>query len=326
VTVKVPEARLGEFYADFGRWLHGAASAALEEPPPGPVPDDSPVDGGSRPWELGSIEERMVDAAELYDGISIGAREALDYLIGRAGTWVPDTAFAEALGLAGPLAVAGTLASVSTRARHLRRDLPYQYLRSQNAIDSKGEYRIPQATATLLEQTRTAIQARKRAQAATAWIFQGNPKMFDIDRYLREQYERGEEVVWTCRPKRHVEPGQRVFVWRADGRARGSGGIVALGEALAEPEFIRDASALWKPGAPYANTPEWRVRIRLLEEPRLTPGQGMILRTELEGDPIVGSLQILHYRALTVCAVAAQQERELLRLWSERKRPVEDEG
>ena len=47
------------------------------------------------------------------------------------------------------------------------------------------------------------------------WIFQANPDLFDVDRYI----ERQDEI--ACLVKRYGErmnPGDRVCLWRAQGR------------------------------------------------------------------------------------------------------------
>ena len=73
----------------------------------------------------------------------------------------------------------------------------------------------------------------------TSWIFQGNPKKFRIDEYLRNR----QLITWEIRQmhfKDKISTGDEVFIWRADGDKTGSGGIVAKGEILSRPTEIKD--------------------------------------------------------------------------------------
>ena len=152
----------------------------------------------------------------------------------------------------------------------------------------------------------------------SAWIFQGNPKLFDVDRYLM-QHRHKNEIVWTVRPKRRIERGDRAFIWRADGGVKFSGGLVAVGRVLSAPEFITDdAPELWRAGEQDATQPEWQVRIHL-DEIRLTERKGMLRRVDLEKDPVLSGLQILHYRAVMVSPVSTREEDALLTRWAERR-------
>jgi hypothetical protein len=149
-----------------------------------------------------------------------------------------------------------------------------------------------------------------------SWIFQGNPKTFDVDTYLRTR----RTIHWTVKPLRHIEPGDRAFIWRADGFDRGSGGIVAIGWVTSRPEVgPDDAPHLWRRRLPeVVNTEALRVPIAL-DEVRLTPQSGMLLRTDLEHSPDLAGLQILRYRALMVCPVSDQHAELLERLWNQHR-------
>ncbi|MER2172563.1 MAG: EVE domain-containing protein [Psychrobacillus psychrodurans] len=48
------------------------------------------------------------------------------------------------------------------------------------------------------------------------WIFQGNPKKFNVDDYLLDN----REIWWSIRQKHIVDKikiGDEVFIWRSDG-------------------------------------------------------------------------------------------------------------
>ena len=148
-----------------------------------------------------------------------------------------------------------------------------------------------------------------------AFIFQGNPKYFEIDTYLRECQG---TVRWTVKPPRQIDTGDRAFIWRADGKRPGTGGIVAVGTVLSEPRPMPDdAPHLWKGEASAPDKSNLRVEIQL-DEIRLTPAEGMILRSELRTHPVLSDLSILKYSAVYHSSVSPRQEQELLRLWNER--------
>lgn len=67
------------------------------------------------------------------------------------------------------------------------------------------------------------------------WIFQGNPTKFNVDAYLLEN----DVITWSMRQKhlvKHIEIGDTVFIWRSDGDAKGSGGIVAKAQVMSLPQ------------------------------------------------------------------------------------------
>ncbi len=157
----------------------------------------------------------------------------------------------------------------------------------------------------------------------SAWIFQGNPKRFDIDRYLLQQFRSTRELGWTV-PKSaqdQISVGDQAFMWRADGRVPQSGGLIAVGSVIASPSYLPGTvPSLWTEDEPAAKDIALRVGIRL-DELRPTPQQGMVLRVDLENDPVLRSLRILHFRAVTISPVSVSEASELLRRW-ERRRPA----
>ena len=72
------------------------------------------------------------------------------------------------------------------------------------------------------------------------WIFQGNPKHFEVDTYLSEN----EVITWSVRQKHFVDQlheGDVVYIWRSDGGNRGTGGVVAKTVAISKPYNIDEA-------------------------------------------------------------------------------------
>src|SRR5688500_9194006 len=64
-----------------------------------------------------------------------------------------------------------------------------------------------------------------------AWMFKGNPTVFDIDTHLAST----NPIWWTVgAPVKDpiLVPGDRVYMFRADGGPNRTGGVVAVGRAL----------------------------------------------------------------------------------------------
>jgi 5-methylcytosine-specific restriction enzyme A len=62
------------------------------------------------------------------------------------------------------------------------------------------------------------------------WIFQGNPRVFDIDNYVKNH----KYIWWSLRQEYYFEKvqiGDVVFLWRSDGGQRGTGGIPSKGKS-----------------------------------------------------------------------------------------------
>ena len=75
----------------------------------------------------------------------------------------------------------------------------------------------------------------------STWIFQGNPKLFHMDEYLSARQH--QQIVWSVRQKhflRTISVGDEVYIWRADGRGKGTGGIVAKGMITSTPRDMLD--------------------------------------------------------------------------------------
>ena len=72
------------------------------------------------------------------------------------------------------------------------------------------------------------------------WIFQGNPRLFDMDQYLNNR----EQIRWVVRQHRpDVHVGDKVLIWRAGENS----GVVATCVVQSEPDDLleHDASELW---------------------------------------------------------------------------------
>lgn len=130
------------------------------------------------------------------------------------------------------------------------------------------------------------------------WIFQGNPKHFDVDTYIREN----DVVEWSIRQKQYldeIKKGDNIFLWRSDGGNKNTGGIIAITEAVSEPFEDQD---------------DFKVRLRILER-RLTPEEGMLLRHELKEIPETMNLLIFKMSNSTNYRLSDDEYKRIITLW-----------
>jgi predicted HNH restriction endonuclease len=151
----------------------------------------------------------------------------------------------------------------------------------------------------------------------STWIFQGNPKLYDIDDYLA----RYPLIYWRTPTHRdHIALGDRAFMWRAgdDGGIVASGHVVELPvieEHLKHPEAL--GSDLWMadelakrrmdPNAP-------KVGIAI-DSVRLTAEEGMVPRSFFKGDPQLSQSTIIRQPNSTVFAVSTEEALKLEEVW-----------
>jgi 5-methylcytosine-specific restriction enzyme B len=131
------------------------------------------------------------------------------------------------------------------------------------------------------------------------WIFQGNPKQFDVDTYIKEN----KVVEWSIRQKQYVDEiskGDRIFIWRSDGGNKNTGGIIALCEAVSDP---------------FEGEEYYRVSLKILER-RLSAGEGMLLRHELKEIPDTMNLQIFKISQLTNYRISDDEYNRLVNIWN----------
>ena len=131
------------------------------------------------------------------------------------------------------------------------------------------------------------------------WIFQGNPKHFDVDTYIKES----KTVKWSIRQKNFIDEiklGDKVFIWRSDGGERESGGVVGLGEITAEPYQVED---------------DFKVEVKVGEF-RQHQEAGMLPRFQLKDLPQTMNLQIHRMRQHTNYRLNEEEFETLLELWN----------
>ncbi len=151
----------------------------------------------------------------------------------------------------------------------------------------------------------------------TGWIFQGNPDFFMIDRYLRRKHI----IKWTVRPEAwcfKMKLGDIAFLWRYNSHNIDDGGVIAVG-CIMHTEFSvgADAPDLWvKPSEDFFPA---KCAIIAIDEYRLTPNDGMLLRSTLTKHPLLKDLNIIKMFQGTAFDLTEDEVNELLRLWNGNK-------
>ena len=145
-----------------------------------------------------------------------------------------------------------------------------------------------------------------------SWIFQGNPKEFDIDGYLALGPS---EITWlVTRYGSEIQPGDVVYIWRSSGGSKDKAGIVARATVVTEPANMPDdpaAAPFWKSDAPIgANT---RVTLRV---DGVANSREFIKRDWLVDDPACSELLIIRQPAGTNFPLEPREAERLRNLWT----------
>lgn len=146
-----------------------------------------------------------------------------------------------------------------------------------------------------------------------AWIFQGNPKRFDIDDYL----SRYSFIYWsTPTNQREIVIGDRAFIWRSGEIS----GLIAVGtiRELPVPRYdVKTTEALgddlWV--SQKDEPSEIKVGIEV-EEIKLTLEEGMLERESLKAHPIISKNRIITNPVGTVFRLNSEEEQALIKLWN----------
>ena len=157
-----------------------------------------------------------------------------------------------------------------------------------------------------------SIPGRWHGAAMRSWIFQGNPDLFEIDKYLADNTE----IQWSVRQDdcaTRVSIGDEVFIWRAAGKSKAISGVVARGIVRSLPADLPDDHD----GMYWVKEPqgvERRVRLQLTD--RLLSKKNTINRDWLENDPVLNDLIILRFANATNFAINSGQAKRLRALCS----------
>lgn len=146
-----------------------------------------------------------------------------------------------------------------------------------------------------------------------AWVFQGNPKQFDVDDYVARYPEL---VYWrTPRHAAQIAVGDRAFIWRAGPNS----GAIALGVVVEPPtpgSNVKHPEALgtdlWRGEEPDPNEPRTGIH---LQEIRLTPPEGYVPRSVAKADIELAQATIITMPNGTVFPLNPSQTAALERLW-----------
>ena len=148
------------------------------------------------------------------------------------------------------------------------------------------------------------------------WLFRGNPRDFDVNTYLKTH----RDIPWYVHqqwliPEMHL--GDPVYIWRSDGGSPGTGGIVAHG-VLSGPAIVRldPDFVTWLRKKPTISTPTVLVR---LDDVRLTPRTGCLLRSDVMQDAILRNLQVITMPSVTNYKLTAVEEARLEQVWAGRR-------
>ena len=101
----------------------------------------------------------------------------------------------------------------------------------------------------------------------STWIFQGNPKHYDINSYVANNGI----VNWSVKAKKHqdeIKIGDRVFIWRSEGKGEYPGGIIAYTKVVKPAYYDEKADRM-------------QVDLEIIEY-RLDEESNMLLRTDLK--------------------------------------------
>jgi hypothetical protein len=146
------------------------------------------------------------------------------------------------------------------------------------------------------------------------WIFQGNPDEFDIDGFLAS---RPPQVVWlVTRYAADIAIGDRVYLWRNQGKQNAVAGILAEGIISSVPELRGEdpeSSKFWRMAGPRAQSAQVRTVIRLI---KVATTKEVIRGQWCIEDPILRDLPNLKMRAATNYLVSQDQALRIDALWS----------
>jgi EVE domain-containing protein len=121
------------------------------------------------------------------------------------------------------------------------------------------------------------------AKGKRVWIFQSNPKYYDVDSAVREL---SEQTWLAAQSPKQIQVGDTAYIWKSGPEA----GIIAVGSVITEPAEMFSAEGEDK----YNHAPErfagkkLRVRLRI-DKVLSTP----IMRAQLKSHPKLSSLTIL---------------------------------
>lgn len=145
-----------------------------------------------------------------------------------------------------------------------------------------------------------------------AWLFQANPKLFDVDGYLAADLD---TISWVVRQhKSEVAPGDTVFIWKSQGRDKEASGVIAECRVVSPVVVgLGDSASVpfWSSDVPV--TSEARVELAVQ---RVASTREVLKRDWLKVDPVLHTLTIFKMAQGTNYILTEQQARRLRSVWS----------
>ncbi|XXK27311.1 HNH endonuclease [Arenicellales bacterium nBUS_45] len=156
-----------------------------------------------------------------------------------------------------------------------------------------------------------------------AWIFQGNPKRFDVDAYLSEF----DYVYWNAsQHKENIQVGDTAYIWRAGSDA----GVVAIGEVVEAPipaGEVKHPSAL--AGDLWADLAEDTQSLKIglsIREKRVTEEEAMVSRESLLKHPTLAGANIIRIPRQTIFQLSKEEAMALSHLWATQNSSLDGGG
>lgn len=147
------------------------------------------------------------------------------------------------------------------------------------------------------------------------WIFQSNPKTFDIDTYLKDNLY----VRWSIRQEHYldiIKPDDEVFIWRSETGIKGTGGIIARATIVDNSKFKgKNAVSKYYIDTDISNDYEY-VSLKVIEK-RLY--KGFIPRLLLSKHSDLKELKIINVRNETNYLISNTHAGILIGLWESMK-------
>ena len=134
------------------------------------------------------------------------------------------------------------------------------------------------------------------------WIFQANPKYYDIDGAVAEL----PEISWVVRQyKDDVHIGDRVYLWKSGSE----GGVIATAQVTSEPTIAEKSDDAYVLDPEAFAKPEPAVVLRIVDALSQT-----LLRSDLVDHPVLKKLGVITFKNATNFAVTPEQDAALLAL------------
>ncbi len=166
------------------------------------------------------------------------------------------------------------------------------------------------------------VEKYKNAKQTCFWIFQGNPKKWDIDKYLTEH----NYVYWSINVnKDRAKAGDKVFIWRAQGRRKSAYGFVGIGTIVERPKLFKDLN---HPKSVLKNDIEEndkKVRVGIkLDEIRLTEEQGMINANIIKEHNLFKDSALIKARQGSSFPISKEQFKAISEIWDQKPQQTEN--